>query len=183
MACVNFDLFAGLLDLAVGSLTDVADRDWAVLAGDSEWSCWQTIDHVIDCVFSYGLQIGSQTRGGFLPFNELHALPSATPADLVAGLRGVGALFLGVVRHAPLHTVASDGVALLNLSDWCARAGYELALHTHDVVRSFGHQLAVPATTAQAISDSPALWFFDRKAADSSSEPWQALLLGSGRKI
>jgi hypothetical protein len=180
---VTFDSIARLIDLPAGALTEVSDRDWTVLACDTDWSCWQTVDHVIDCLFSCGLQIGSRSQGGFLPFGELHAQLSATPTELVAGLRGVGAILLGVVRDAPSDASAGDGVVTLGLSDWCARAGYELALHTHDVVRSFGHELAVPASAAREIVDSQALWFFDRALASAEDDPWRALIVGSGRKV
>jgi hypothetical protein len=70
--------FATVLDLAVASLREVTNADWSTRAGTLDWSCWQTIDHIIDCVFSDTMQVAAAAEAGFLPFGELHALPAAT---------------------------------------------------------------------------------------------------------
>jgi hypothetical protein len=146
-----------------------------------DWTCWETIDHTIDCVFSYTLQVAARAQSGFLPFTELHAQPGALAADLVAGLRGVGAMFLAVVRDSPPDTVASDGLLSLDLSDWCARAAYEIGLHAHDVLSGLGTTWEVPIELSASIVASESLWMLDRDRAGSAPDPWSALLLGSGR--
>jgi hypothetical protein len=100
---------ARLFDLTISALDDVTEEDWSVPAGTLDWTCWQTIDHMIDCLFSYAMQVGARAQCGYLPFNELHAKPSAMPVDLVSGLRGVMAMLLGVIRDSPVEMVASDG--------------------------------------------------------------------------
>jgi hypothetical protein len=143
------DEFAALADFSIDALTKVVDADWTTRAGVPEWSCWQTADHMVDCVFSYAMQIGARAESGYLPFEELHAKPDATPVDLVAGLRSVTALLLGVVRDSPGTVTASDGVLNLTLPDWCARAAYELVLHAHDVVSGLGRHLDPPWNCAK----------------------------------
>ncbi len=175
------DEFAALSDFSIDALTEVVDADWTTRAGVLEWSCWQTVDHMVDCLFSYALQIGARAETGYLPFEELHAKPDATPLDLVAGLRSVTALLVAVVRDSPGTVTASDGVLELSLSDWCARAAYELVLHTHDVVWGLGRDLDPPLELCAVIVESDALWMLDRGQAKGGSDPWAALLLGSGR--
>ena len=51
--------------------------------------CWQTADHMVDCVLSYAMQIVARAHSGYLPFEELHAKSEPTPLDLIAGLRSV----------------------------------------------------------------------------------------------
>jgi hypothetical protein len=178
---VTADEFAQLLHVAVAALEDAAAEDWSKRAGTLDWSCRETVDHTIDCVFSYAMQIAARAQSGFLPFGELHAQPSATASDLIAGLRGVGTMFLAVVRTLPSDAVASDGVVMLSLSDWCARAGYEVALHTHDALSGLGRELTVPAQLCRSILASQSLWMLDRDRASAVSDPWTALLEGSGR--
>jgi hypothetical protein len=175
------DEFAALVDFSIEALTAVVEADWTSTAGALEWSCWRTVDHIVDCVFSYAMQIGARAQSAYLPFEELHAKPEATPLDLVAGVRSVTALFVGVVRDSPGAVTASDGVLELGLSDWCARAAYELVLHTHDVVGGLGGDLDPPQELCRAILESDALWMLDRERANRASHPWNALLLGSGR--
>jgi hypothetical protein len=175
------DEFAVLADLSIDALTDVADADWTTRAGVLEWNCWQTADHMVDCVPSYAMQIGARAHSGYLPFEELHAKPEATPLDLVAGLRSVTALFVAVVRDSPGTATASDGELALSLGDWCARAAYELVLHTHDILSGLGWDLDPPLELCKVILESDALWMLNRGQANEGSNPWAALLLGSGR--
>lgn len=178
---MTVDEFVRLLDSVVRALDRVVDADWGKGAGSLDWTCWETVDHTIDCVFSYAMQVGARVQSAFLPFKELHAQPEATPADLVAGLRGVGAMFAGVVGDAPAETIASDGVLSLDLPDWCARAAYEIGLHTFDVLSGLGVTYELPADLASSILACEALWMLDRDRAATAADPWTALLRGSGR--
>jgi hypothetical protein len=120
------------------ALENVTDRDWSRLAGSLEWTCWQTIDHTIDCVHSFALQIGAGADSGFLPFAPMHAEPTATSFDLLEGLRSVSALLVAITRDVPHDRTASDGIVSLSIADWRARTAYEVALHTYDVVVGCG---------------------------------------------
>jgi hypothetical protein len=62
---VTDDELVDALNAACSALEAVADLDWAQGAGSLEWACWQTVDHTIDCVHSFALQIGAQV---YLPW-------------------------------------------------------------------------------------------------------------------
>jgi hypothetical protein len=131
------DEFAVLADLSIDALNDVADADWTTRAGVLEWNCWQTADHMVDCVFSYAMQIGARAQSGYLPFEELHAKPEATtwgreftdadggPARLPAQLwcspmpsvasRMGGQTVLPVRPSAPEHARPSTGFSAVFL--------------------------------------------------------------------
>ena len=55
--------FDELSELVVTTLRSAADGDWSVAAGPLEWTCWTTLDHTIDCVFSYVLVPGVASPG------------------------------------------------------------------------------------------------------------------------
>lgn len=175
------DEFEALCDLALGALGDVAGLDWSVRAGDLEWTCRETVDHLIDGLFSYALQVATGTPSGFVAVGELHAEPDATPHQLVGALGGITVLLVRALRGSPPDVTASDGVLALGLSDWRARAGYELALHTDDVLVGLGRSFDLPADLSRAVLASEALWILDRAAADQQVDPWLALRAGSGR--
>jgi hypothetical protein len=172
--------FEVVLGLTIEAFECGIDRDWHVLAGSLEWTCWQTVDHIIDCVFSYALQLASLAQDGFLPFGELHALAKATPRDLVAGMRGVGTMFVAVLREAS-GLSASDGLLTLDAADWSARGAYEVLLHTHDVMQGMHRSFEPSSKICTWLLDSPNLWMIDRARADGATDPWSSLLLGSGR--
>jgi hypothetical protein len=175
------DELVTVVDLAVTTLGEVTDRDWSVPAGTLEWSCWQTADHLVDCVFSYALQFAARADDGWLEVQELHAMPSATPTVLVQALGAVGEMLAAVLRAAPLGAVASDGVAPLGVADWAARAIYEVLVHAHDVLDGLGVRLEPPEETCAWVITCPTLWLFDRDRAATTADPWVAMLLGAGR--
>jgi hypothetical protein len=96
----------------------VADLNWARLAGLLEWTCWQTIDHTIDCVYSFALQVGAQADSGFLTFAPMYAEATGTPSDLIRGLGGASALLVAIARDSPQDRTASDGIVSLSIPDW-----------------------------------------------------------------
>jgi hypothetical protein len=86
-----------------------------------------------------------------------------------------------LVVCAPDETVASDGVVSLGLADWCARGGYEIALHTYDVMAGLGHDWQLSEALSEAITSSPMLWMFDTTKVADDSTGFTKLLAGSGR--
>ena len=169
-------------DSALRALEGVSDQDWSRPALGLEWTCWQTVDHVVDCVFSYAFQVAAQAPSGFLPFQELHAQPGATPDDLLMGLRGILTALQAVLDAAPRGTTASDGVFALSLPDWRARSAYELALHTYDVVSAFGMDFSLSDELTRSLIDCDTLWMLDHDIARAAADPWSGLLAGSGRQ-
>jgi DinB superfamily len=174
--------FRELSEQALQALAAVSQHDWTARALGLEWTCWQTVDHVIDCLFSYAFQMAARAPSGFLPFNELHAQPTATPEDLMMGLRGVVRLLSDVLDAAPEDATASDGVYALTPHDWRARAAYELCIHTHDVTSAFDAHFRLPVALSQSLLDCHTLWMIDQESARAASDPWSGLLAGSGRE-
>jgi hypothetical protein len=174
---------ADAVDQALEALSEVVGHDWTLPAGSLDWSCWQTIDHTIDCVLSFSLQIGQPTDSGFHPFAPIHAEPTATPSDLVQGLRSVSSLFRAITRDSPPDLTASDGIVSLTIADWRARTAYEVVLHTYDLRVGLGQDFSVPDTLSTSIMASTALWMFDRSLTQRASDPWHALIAGSGRYL
>src|SRR6476646_9274953 len=98
--------FDELSALVATALRSAADGDWSVAAGSLEWTCWTTLDHTIDCVFSYVLFLASRRQDSYPPFGELRALSAASLADLVEGLQAVCRMLSAVIRNADPDTRA-----------------------------------------------------------------------------
>lgn len=177
---ITVDDFVGVLEHAVESMGDAIDRDWSAQAGTLDWTCRETVDHVIDCIFSYAVQVAARAPDGWIPW-ELHPVSTASPSELVNALRTVGAIFVTVLRAAPGDAVASDGVVVLDAAAWAARGAYEIAVHTHDVLSGFALAFEVPDILCTRITASPGLWFIDRDRAANAADPWSVLMLASGR--
>src|SRR5689334_10495981 len=52
------------------AFADVPDSEWRVPAGDLSWSCWETLEHLVDDLFSYAIQVAASDppRDDIVPF-------------------------------------------------------------------------------------------------------------------
>ncbi|HSO95274.1 MAG TPA: DinB family protein [Acidimicrobiia bacterium] len=175
------DLLETGLSQCIAALRAMVDRDWSARAGTLDWTCWQTVDHVTDCLFSYGLQIAGRVQGGWLKLQELHAQPEASPSELLDSLDAVGNLFVAIVRDAPADVISSDGYFDLQIADWIARALNEALLHTFDVLSGLGASLEPSRDVCAFVLATPTLWMYDGVDDRRAPDPWSAMLVGSGR--
>jgi hypothetical protein len=178
------DDFERLSWLVLDARTSGLDRDWSVPAGTLDWSCFQTADHTVDCVFSYAFFLASRVQDAYPPFCELHALPGARPVDLVDGLRAACTMLSAVIvtaepearaiiRHSP-H--AETGAP----TDFAARGALEMILHAHDVCTGLGVPFDPPPDVCERLWDHTREWPTGPPAA-ATADPWSDLLQRSGR--
>ena len=180
-AAVTDGEFLEVVGAAFTALERVVHPDWSVPAGSLEWTCWETIEHTIDCVHSFALQIAAREESRFLPFAPMRAEASAMPSDLLTGLRAAAALLVAIARDSPQDLTTSDGVIRLSIADWRARAAFEVALHTYDVTSGLGVGFALSDELSDAIIASPALWMLDGGRLHDGTGGWSALIEASGR--
>ena len=176
------DELRDLSDCALHAIQEVLEGDWSRPALGLDWTCWQTVDHLIDCLFSYTYQVAARAQSGFLPFNELHAQSGATRRRSTRRIAGDHGCSSGRSRRCTLGTTASDGVFAMAPPDWRARAAYELALHTYDVVSAFDMDFSLSDELTRSIIECDTLWMIDHDIARATTDPWSGLLSGSGRQ-
>jgi hypothetical protein len=176
--------FSALSRLVVEAWRSGVDRDWSVPAGTLEWSCWKTADHTVDCVFSYAFFLASRRQDSYPPFGELHALPNATPTDLVDGLQASATMLSAVIA-----TAEPDARAVIGLwpyaqtgtpRDFAARGALEMILHAHDVCTGLEIAFDPPDDVCARLRDDVAAWP-GQAPLPPTGEPWSDLLERSGR--
>jgi hypothetical protein len=176
--------FAQLSTLVLDAWESGLDRDWAAPAGTLEWSCIKTADHTIDCVFSYALFLASRCQDGYPNFGELHALPDATPRDLIDGLRAVTTMLTAVIVTAEPEVRAviwyRPEAETGSPQDFAARGALELILHAHDVCLGLGVLFEPPPGLCARLFEHTRDWPLE-PSVPASSDPWADLLERSGR--
>jgi hypothetical protein len=177
--------FDALSRLVLDAWTRGRDRDWSVPAGTLEWSCRDTADHTIDCVFSYALNFASRAQHAYPPFGELHALAHATPADLVEGLQAVTTMLSAV-----MVTAEPGAQAIIRRfpeaetggpNDFAARGALEMVLHAHDVCTGLGIPFHPPNDLCQRLRDHTRDWPH-AASIEPTADAWRDLLQRSGRR-
>ena len=176
--------FAMLTCLVLEAFRSGLDRDWSVPAGTLEWSCWTTVDHTVDCVFSYAFFLASRRQDTYPPFGELHALPNATPTDIVDGLQAATTMLSAVIATAEPEARAVIGLLphaqTGSPRDFAARGALEMSLHAHDVCVGLDIAFAPPNDVCARLRDYACEWPGQARLP-GTDDPWSDLLERSGR--
>lgn len=178
------DDFESVSSLALEAWTVGMHEDWSVPAGELTWSCHQTADHVIDCVFSYAFMFASRRERSYPPFGELHALPEARPRHLIEGLRAVTTMLSAVIRTAPPDARAVirrwPQVEIGGPDDFAARGGHELILHAYDVCQGLGVAFDPPRDACRRLFAVTRDWPVG--TLEPTDDAWFDLVERSGRR-
>ncbi|GAB3431385.1 hypothetical protein GCM10027569_78560 [Flindersiella endophytica] len=162
--------------------------DWNAKASSLEWTCWETVEHLADDLFSYAAQLGPRPApqerevrfawarkypGG--PANAINADPEAGPTGLLQVLDACGALLTAMVRTTPADVRAHHVYGLSDAEGFAAMGVVETLVHTHDAATGLGLAWNPPA----GLCDRVLARLFRDVPADA--DRWQALLWATGR--
>ncbi|MET9463823.1 VOC family protein [Streptomyces sp. NPDC006544] len=174
--------------LAVDTLGEFPTGDWAVPAGNLEWNCWETVEHLSDDLFAYAVQLGPRKppldgpvpyrwaparEGG--PSNAIFADAAAGPAGLLRTLEASGALLAAMVRTAAPDLRSYHSYGISDPEGFAAMGIVETLVHTHDVAEGLSLSWAPPAD----LCDRVLARLFPEAPADE--DRWAVLLWSTGR--
>jgi hypothetical protein len=176
------------IDDAADALRSVAGQDWQVPANGVRWSCWESIEHVSDNLFSYALQLGPkppprrgyvkvvvrpQRKGG--PASTIFA-EAANNTDLVTLFSGCGALLVSMVRQSSPGVRAYHPYGLSDPEGFAAMGIVETLVHLRDVTQALGQDWSPPEYVCRRVL------FRLFPQLDVETTPWQTLLWATGRE-
>jgi hypothetical protein len=124
-----------------------ANEDWSVKAGTLEWSCLNTADHAVDCVYAPAFFLASRRTDSYPEVGlDLTLGARANPAMLVQSLEIATRLLAGVVNDAEPSEEAiifrRPTVILAPPADFVPRGAFKLVLHAHDVCSIISHKIS-----------------------------------------
>ena len=117
------------------ALSDLVDLDWSVPAGELDWSCRQTLEHIPNTQLYYAshLALAAKER---LP-RALGGEDQLTVAELLLLVEVNGAILEHVIRAAPASTRAFHTAGMADPSGFAAMGCDEILIHTADIAASF----------------------------------------------
>ncbi|ACZ21052.1 hypothetical protein Sked_11060 [Sanguibacter keddieii DSM 10542] len=114
-------------------------------AGDVEWSCWRTAEHVGDDMLAYALQLASGASEDYLPLlaadggdDIVRVDPSAGPEGLADSVEGLAVLLASQVRTSAPSARAFHPHGTSDACGFAAMGVVELLVHGYDVGRGLG---------------------------------------------
>lgn len=172
----------------------VADSDWDLPAHRLEWTCRETVAHLMDDCAYYALQLsGSRppqdhyveliegppmTEGG--PELLIHPDPSTGTPGILEALDASAGLLCAVVATAPPERRGYHPRGLSDASGFAAMGITEAVLHAFDILTAHSIDYRADAEVCRRVLDR---LFPDRIFPDASrtDDPWQDLLTAGGR--
>jgi hypothetical protein len=178
-----------LADHVADVWASASDRDWSAQAGTVEWSCLQTADHAVDCVYAPAFFLASRRRDDYPDVGtDLTMGAGAEPARLAESLLIASRLLAGVVNDAEPDVRAVifrfPEVLVAPPVDFAPRGAMELILHAHDVCTGLGLRFEPDAELCRRLREHTRPWPMWTVAWDGlacTDDPWGDLLRGSGR--
>lgn len=177
-----------VVTLAIDTLRQADAEAWENKAGTLDWTCWETLEHLADDLFTYAARFGltqppttgllpfrtsSDRRGG--PTNVIFVERAAGPGGLLRIVEVCGGLLASVLRTASPTTVAYHVYGPSNPEGFAAMAVVETLIHTHDIAQGLKLTWSPPRDLCERVLQR----LFPHVALDSDA--WETLLWATGR--
>jgi len=128
-------------------------------AGPVRWSCWTTVEHVVDDMLAYALQLAALPLLAYVPLvgprgeDEIaHVDRAAGTAGLVEALLGGGELLATLADTRPADARAFHPYGLADPEGFAAMGVAEVLVHGHDVLLGLtGEHVPFPAGLASCV--------------------------------
>jgi hypothetical protein len=160
-------------EVVVAALHPVRYDDWSVPAGDLDWDCRATLEHLLDTLMLYAAHLATRADRG-LPYLR-HGDPQAPVRHLVRTITSAAGVLAAVVEAAPPATRAFHPVGASDPEGFCAMGCDELLVHAHDIAAGLGVPFRAPDEVAAAVVRRLFPW------APGDEDPWATLLWANGR--
>ncbi|MEU0393685.1 maleylpyruvate isomerase N-terminal domain-containing protein [Streptomyces sp. NPDC006208] len=177
-----------IVALALDALRDADPQAWEAKAGTLEWTCWETLEHLADDLFTYAARFGltrppmstmmpfrtsSDRSGG--PANVIFVDRASGPEGLMTVVEACGGLLACALRAAPSTTVAYHVFGPSDPEGFAAMAVVEVLVHTHDITQGLNLEWSPPRELCERILKT----LFPHVAIDG--DVWETLLWATGR--
>ena len=110
-------------------------------AGPVRWSCWATVEHVVDDLVAYALQLAALPRLAYVPLagphgedEFVHVDRAAGTAGLLEALHGGAELLATLAETRPDDARAFHPYGLSDAGGFAAMGVVEVLVHGHDVL-------------------------------------------------
>lgn len=163
---------------SISALQAHGHRDWSVQAGDLEWSCTRTLDHMVDTLVLYSAYVATRATERRSPVRNGDA--SASVPELISALDASARMLDLVCDASPPPARAFHPSGDSDADGFRAMASSEILTHTHDILLGFdaGNEFRPPQELCERILKRVFPW-----APDPAQVPdrWQAVQWACGR--
>ncbi len=155
------------------ALSGLVDLDWSIPAGELEWSCRRTLEHIPSAQLFYASQLAlaakerlPRARGGEDQLNV---------AELLLSVEVNAAILEHVLRAAPESVRAFHPAGMADHSGFAGMSCDEILIHTADIAAGFEIDFKPPEDLCSLVLTRLFPW------APADVGPWESLMWANGR--
>ena len=155
------------------ALSDVMDLDWSGRAGELDWSCRQTLEHIPNAQIFYASHLALAAKE-MLP-RARGGEDQLTVAELLLSVEVNAAVLEHVLRAAPASARAYHPAGMADPSGFAAMGCDEILIHTADIAAGFEIDFKPPVDLCGRVLARLFPW------APIDVGHWESLLWANGR--
>jgi hypothetical protein len=155
------------------TLAPVVGFDWSVPAGNLEWDCRRTLEHIVEVPLFYARHLASGARER-IP-HGIGPDPAVPVADLLASVVPMAAVLARVIEATPAGTRAFHPAAMADASGFAGMGCDEILVHTGDIAAGFHTPFSPPRDLCRKVLGRLFPW------APGEGDAWRVLLWANGR--
>ena len=160
-------------EVSHNTLASAVDSDWTALAGELEWDCRFTLDHVSNALMFYAGSLATNATERIR--NTRNPGDGLSIADLLASLKISAAILARVIEAQPASARAFHPAGMADPSGFAAMGCDEILIHTADIAAGLGVVFQPTSDLAARIVGRLFPW------APTDIDQWQTLLWANGR--
>ena len=148
------------------------DAAWGNSAGQLEWTCRDTLAHMVDCLNWYAANLARRSTGDVeIP----EVAETMAPPQLVDALRSGGAVLAAAVAAAGVDDRAWHPFGIADRSGFAAMGCDEVLVHGFDLAAGLGKRYEPPSELAERVVRRLFPW------SPEGEDAWATLLWANGR--
>lgn len=160
-------------NLVAETLSVHLTSDFSIPAGELEWSCQRTLEHLVGALLWYS---GNLARLSHEPCSRLSSGLDTPPTQLVDALVSSGYILALVAEGTPPGGRAYHPLGMADTTGFLAMGCDEILIHSYDIYSGLGVEFEiVDDDIVNSIVDRLFPW------APQGHDPWETLLWCNGR--
>lgn len=155
------------------TLSPVLDRDWSIPAHGLEWSCRYTLDHTVNALVMYSMNLATRSPSRRSPLRG--PIEGQPVPQILTAVESAAAILAEVCKSAPDDVRGFHGEGMADWSGYIGMGCTEILLHTDDIARGFGIEFQADEALSRRVVDRLFPW------APQDGDGWQVLRWATGR--
>jgi uncharacterized protein (TIGR03083 family) len=158
---------------AMTALRPYTSEDWSRPAGDLDWDCRDTLDHLANALTFYAGQVATRATGARRRLRAGDA--DASPAQLLESVESASAILCHLLEGMGPADRAWHPAGMADASGFAAMGVDEVLVHTHDISLGLGRSFEYRTSVTERVVKRLFPW------APPEPDPWTTLLWCNGR--